>query len=218
MSKKIIFHVTGFGPFHGVDNNPTTQLVNDLPSYVQKFPLNSQGSAIELASCNVFETSAVGALTQLTDILQKHQIAKERNEVIVFLHLGVNDRAEGFSLEKRGVNEATFRVPDEQGWNPLKQPIHPSRRDITHELVTTLPIEELKNVLHKDNTPTEVSTDAGRFLCNYIYYQSLHFSTLNKTHSLFLHVPSFDTIGHDTQIEYVRSLISHISGCIAKQT
>jgi len=111
-----------------------------------------------------------------------------------------------------GVNEASFRIPDEKGWAPSKQPIHPSTKDITHQLCTTLPVENLKIALcDKSKFQTEISTDAGRFLCNYIYYQSLHFSTLNKTHSLFLHVPPFEKIGSAVQFEFVRALLNDIA-------
>jgi len=101
----VVFHVTGFGPFQGVDNNPTTQIVTELSAYLKNFPLDPEvTNHVEVASYNVFETSAVGALTQFTEILQQHQISRERDNgtVIVFLHLGVNARGECFLLEKNG--------------------------------------------------------------------------------------------------------------------
>ncbi len=37
------------------------------------------------------------------------------------LHLGVDARALGFKLEQQAVNDATFRVPDQRGWQPTGQ-------------------------------------------------------------------------------------------------
>lgn len=35
------------------------------------------------------------------------------------LHLGVNSGALKFAIERQAANEATFRCPDELGWQPL---------------------------------------------------------------------------------------------------
>lgn len=34
------------------------------------------------------------------------------------LHLGVNSGALKFAIERQAINEATFRCPDELGWQP----------------------------------------------------------------------------------------------------
>lgn len=34
------------------------------------------------------------------------------------VHMGVNSGASRFAVERRAVNEATFRCPDEMGWQP----------------------------------------------------------------------------------------------------
>jgi pyroglutamyl-peptidase len=38
--------------------------------------------------------------------------------LLLQLHLGVNSGALKFAIEKQAVNEATFRCPDELGWQP----------------------------------------------------------------------------------------------------
>lgn len=42
------------------------------------------------------------------------------------LHLGVDVRAAGFKLEQQAANDATFRVPDQRGWQPSRQLIDDS--------------------------------------------------------------------------------------------
>lgn len=38
--------------------------------------------------------------------------------MLVQLHLGVNSGSVRFAVERQAVNEATFRYPDELGWQP----------------------------------------------------------------------------------------------------
>lgn len=51
------------------------------------------------------------------------------------------------------------------------------------------------------------SDDAGRFVCNYVYYHSLRFAEQNMMKSLFVHVPLFLTIDEETQMQFVASLL-----------
>jgi pyroglutamyl-peptidase len=43
----------------------------------------------------------------------------------VYLHLGVAANNTKFKIETTAWNEASFRVPDERGWEPASQPIYP---------------------------------------------------------------------------------------------
>lgn len=38
----VTFYLTGFGKFQGVTNNPTTQIMEKLPVYLQSNPLKSK--------------------------------------------------------------------------------------------------------------------------------------------------------------------------------
>jgi len=63
----VTVHVTGFKKFHGVSDNPTETIVNNLKGYMQKkgFP-----KGLDLSSCTVLETAGQGALAQLYKILE----------------------------------------------------------------------------------------------------------------------------------------------------
>lgn len=52
----------------------------------------------------------------------------------------------------------------------------------------------------------EVSSDAGRFLCNYIFFSSLQ----RKRKSIFVHVPPFEAIPFDVQLEMLVEIIREI--------
>ena len=56
-----------------------------------------------------------------------------------------------------------------------------------------------------------ISDDAGRFVCNYVYYQSLRFAEKNGNKSLFVHVPLFSRIDEETQMRFTASLLEAIA-------
>ena len=63
-----------------------------------------------------------------------------------------------------------------------------------------------------------VSHDAGRYLCNYIFYHSLRQCAARPQQSLqalFVHVPSFDTVPVDTQLLFVVAVINAVTAAIS---
>lgn len=109
----------------------------------------------------------------------------------------------------------TFRVPDVQGYQPLEAPISPSSA-YDSLLTTSLPLSTiLENTIHKEQVT--ISTDPGRYLCNYVYYKALlhqHSKGL-PLYSLFIHVPSFDVISKDQQVGIIKQLITSVcTACI----
>jgi len=135
----------------------------------------------------------------------------------VFLHLGVAAGSETFSLENVAYNEATFRCPDERGWTPEQQTIIPKNGHIFHTICTKIPLPDVDRDLKKLGYAVTISQDPGRFLCNYIYYQSLHYSGINCTHSLFVHVPTFEIFPEHKQLQFVRDLIHTIAKFLTPQ-
>nr|ABK92501.1 unknown [Populus trichocarpa] len=148
-----------------------------------------------LGSCSVLESAGQGAVAPLYQIFQSSINSKDSESSspgrIIWLHFGVNSGATRFAIEHQAVNEATFRCPDELGWKPQ----------------TTLPVQELTKILTKKGYEVMTSDDAGRFVCNYVYYHSLRFAEQNGTKSLFVHVPLFLTIDEETQMQFAASLL-----------
>ena len=72
---------------------------------------------------------------------------------------------------------------------------------------TCLPVDEITKSLSKMGYDVVASDDAGRFVCNYVYYHSLRFAEQNGIKSLFVHVPLFLTIDEDTQMQFAASLL-----------
>eukprot|EP00250_Pteridium_aquilinum_P013150 c21160_g1_i2 orf=466-924(-) len=122
-----VLHVTGFKKFHGVDENPTEVIAESLQAYVEKKGLPP---GMRLGSVTILETAGYGALPALEKLLDSalaenpaNAIVENPDEQIIWVHMGVNSGASRFAVERRAVNEATFRCPDELGWQPYRIPI-----------------------------------------------------------------------------------------------
>ncbi|KAJ0979986.1 hypothetical protein J5N97_015460 [Dioscorea zingiberensis] len=204
----VTIHVTGFKKFHGVSENPTEIIVGNLRSYIQK---NGLPKDLVLGSCTVLETAGHGALDTLHKILESavsgRDQASANNGQIIWLHLGVNSGATRFAIENQAVNEATFRCADELGWKPQKVAIVPTDGGISHTRETSLPVNDLVKALSEMGYNVMPSDDAGRFVCNYVYYHSLRFAEQHGIKSLFVHVPLFLMINEETQMQFIASLL-----------
>lgn len=65
--------------------------------------------------------------------------------------------------------------------------------------------------LKKKGYDVTTSDDAGRFVCNYVYYHSLRFAEQKGHKSLFVHVPLFSKIDKETQMQFAASLLEAIA-------
>lgn len=82
-SLKIVFHVTGFGKFGKIVDNPTTHLIKNLPKYVRNLPSN-----VSIPTMKVLHVSGENSLKELKEIRQTNDKNAE-NTVYVYLHFGV---------------------------------------------------------------------------------------------------------------------------------
>jgi pyroglutamyl-peptidase len=221
-------HCTGFGRFHNIAVNPTELLVQKLPAYLLRHPLSKSCS---LTSAVVFETAAMN-----TRVLLEHMYDKVdgttrpnfsvsaagtvcRKEArppppprVVFVHFGLNVAITQFELELQARNEATFSCPDEAGWSPVKCRIDPdSSIPLEHVRCTSLPVRRLVAELRSSGFDVGVSSDAGRFVCNWVYYNSLRLAEPKGACALFVHVPPHASQPLETQLRFFATLVEKIS-------
>ncbi|EOA38498.1 hypothetical protein CARUB_v10010266mg [Capsella rubella] len=208
--KAITIHVTGFKKFLGVSDNPTEKIATNLISYVEKRGLPS---GLSLGSCSVLDTAGEGAKSKLYEVLESSVVSGDQNSngTVVWLHLGVNSGATKFAIERQAVNEAHFRCPDELGWQPQRLPIVVEDGSISKAKESSCSTESIFELLKKKGFEVVQSDDAGRFVCNYVYYHSLRFAEQKGHKSLFVHVPLFSKIDEDTQMQFVASLLEAIA-------
>lgn len=195
----VSFIVTGFGPFRDAKDNPTTVIAKKLKDYIENNNLN-----LHLVSTVVIETSAEAARYE-TDKL-KQQFASKKGTTFL-LHLGVDFRSSNFQLEQCAYNEAHFRIPDEKGYQPRNKTVIDG---CDPSLTTRLDVQKLHTNLELDSVV--MSTDPGRFVCNYTYYCSL--SKLQQddsnVYSFFIHVPPFAKIPEEEQFRIVTLIMEGI--------
>ncbi|KAK9826010.1 hypothetical protein WJX74_005385 [Apatococcus lobatus] len=206
------FMVTGFGKFAGVDANPTQELVERL---LRDFAVNAGSGGLKFA-CETLKVSARTVDLWLPAAASQVTSHSERSAVI-WLHFGVDSRADCFKLETTAYNDATFRQPDIDGWGPRG---HTICEVLPHaaELSTSLPTDILTERLASKGHRVCESGDAGRYVCNYLYFNSLRqvqaacvSSPDRDWHALFVHMPPTSVCSMPEQYRFAQDLIHEIT-------
>jgi pyroglutamyl-peptidase len=204
--------LTGFGPFGDMEENPSTILVNEIPSYLQSSSdAWKQQLATRIDKYIVLETSTKG-VCQTLDALAAEEEDETNKKPKILLHLGVNYRGTGFQLEQCAYNDATFRIPDQRGYQPQKMAIV-LEEDVGSRCDTTLNVETLvqNQTSLYPNVESKISIDPGRFVCNYLYCYSLNKLQSPHVQCLFLHIPNFSVVSKETQLAYCSDLMRQLA-------
>ncbi|EZA62455.1 hypothetical protein DMN91_004474 [Ooceraea biroi] len=167
--------VTGFGPFDKHVVNASWEAVKELQKL---WAASKEFPGVEL----ITEEIPVSYDYVSTCI---PQLWKKYNPTIV-LHVGVSHIATSLTIECHAHSSGydRFDVDDKC----------PDENDIEcNVLETSIDVKELCDIVNKNSEKSGcdacISHNAGRYLCEYIYYQSL---TIEPTRVLFVHVPDFD--------------------------
>eukprot|EP00300_Choanocystis_sp_HF-7_P009916 c16698_g1_i1.p1 GENE.c16698_g1_i1~~c16698_g1_i1.p1 ORF type:complete len:226 (-),score=28.23 c16698_g1_i1:14-691(-) len=211
------FYLSGFGKFAGVEDNPSKTLIETLRDRVGV----DTGSSVVICDARVVDVHMGAAVEAVRDVCRLRDMCLAQlsaDERIVFLHLGVAASSPRFCIEQSAWNDATFRVCDEAGNQPIQHciaetlPLGACRQ-------TTLPLASICASLERSGYGGDVfglSQDPGRFVCNYIYFTSLGATEgLDRTASLFLHIPPFEAIAFERQLGFVLALMDAIAATSA---
>jgi pyroglutamyl-peptidase len=162
--------ITGFGPFPGAPFNPSASLVKALMRR-RRPALDS----IEIGA-HVFATSYAAVDRDLPKLL-----AQQPDVVLLF---GVAGRRRHLCIETRAQNAVTLMFPDADRRKPRDSIITPSA---PVSLRGNAPFMRLLAAA-RGRFPSRLSRDAGRYLCNYVYWQALQ-HTENGRLVQFVHIP-----------------------------
>jgi pyroglutamyl-peptidase len=166
--------ITAFGPFPGVPFNASERLIEELAA------TRLRVVPAPLIATTVLPTDWRQAFAQLRAF-----IGRTRPDVLV--HFGVSSRAHGFVIETRAFNQTSLRA-DCSGSLAVARYV---RANAGGARMATLPAGLLVRRLRLDGIPARLSTDAGRYLCNAVLFESLVLAEAAASAPLvgFIHIP-----------------------------
>jgi len=163
--------VTGFGPFPGAPFNPSALLVKALAR--RRRPALAD---IELTT-HVFATSYAAVDRDLPKLL-----AEKPDVVLLF---GLAGRRRHLCIETRARNAVTLLFPDADRSKPQHSMIASGEPS---SLNGKTPFMRLLSAA-RGTFPARLSRDAGRYLCNYVYWQALRGAQSGRPLVQFVHIP-----------------------------
>lgn len=142
--------VTGFDPFGGEKVNPAIEAVKQLPDTI------AGAEVIKLEIPTVVYKS-----------LDKIDMAIEENDPDFILSIGQAGGRPDITVERVGINCNDCRIPDNEGNQPVDEPVYQDGPDAYFSL---LPIKAIVADIQAAGIPASVSDTAGTFICNHVLY------------------------------------------------
>lgn len=166
--------ITGFGAFPGVPVNASGLLARKLGNLAAR---RFRGHRIVSRELPVDWTEALAKLEALY----------VREQPKLALHFGVSERAKGLVIETVARN-ATQPTLDHRGRLPASRTV---LKDTPAVCKATVPATEIVARLKSLGIPATLSEDAGRYLCNALFYASLQHAAATEPASIaaFVHIP-----------------------------
>lgn len=162
--------LTGFEPFAGSRLNPSEQIVNELKSR-------------QLAGVDLHTAVLPVVFTESSELL-RHLIKLHNPNIVICL--GQAEGRKEVSFERVAINLDDARLADNAGRIVTDQPVvegGPAAR------FTTLPVKEMVAAVRAEGIAAGLSTTAGTFVCNHIFYSMQHILADTEVLSGFIHVP-----------------------------
>jgi pyroglutamyl-peptidase len=165
--------ITGFGPFPGAPFNPSAALAKALAR--RRRPAFA---AIE-RSIHIFATIYASVDRDLPKLF-----AEQKPDIV--LMFGVAGRRRHPCVETRARNAVSLLLPDASGYRPLHGAMElrgPASRK------GNAPFMCLTGSTRTGAVPARLSRDAGRYLCNYLYWRALQHARDGQPLVQFVHIP-----------------------------
>lgn len=174
MARSRIILVTGFGPFPGAPFNPTQSLVKSLTR------MRHPGLGEYRIVGHVFPTSYAAVDRELPALMKQYR----PDAVVMF---GLAARTPGIRIETQARNAIMARR-DVHASAPKSRFIDasgPQARPLR------APLTRLLAAAKASGLPAEASRDAGRYVCNYVFWRGLeHGGAGGPSLVVFVHVPN----------------------------
>ncbi|AZN40768.1 pyroglutamyl-peptidase I [Paenibacillus albus] len=171
--KKVL--LTGFDPFGGDVINPSWEVVSRLHHRKLEGLEELEVEARQLPT--VFHTSLKMLRQLLLDV---------KPDVVICV--GQAGGRSEIAIERVAVNLSDARIPDNEGNQPIDEPIIPEG---PAAYWSTLPVKAIAASIRKAGIPASVSYSAGTFVCNHLFYGLQHMLTSEfpSMRGGFIHIP-----------------------------
>ena len=163
--------ITGFGRFPGAPFNPSGPLALALAKR-RRPAFDGMRRAV-----HIFETSYAAVDRDLPKLIGRHKPD-------IVLMFGLAARTPHVRIEMLARNVRSILFPDVTGYRPDERAI---LRGKEHQRGAA-PFVRLLGAAHTARVPVRTSRDAGRYLCNYVYWRALE-SSRSGTLAQFIHIP-----------------------------
>ncbi|HWP16325.1 MAG TPA: pyroglutamyl-peptidase I [Xanthobacteraceae bacterium] len=164
--------ITGFGRFPGAPFNPSAPLARALTK--RKRPAFSD----IYRAVHIFETSYAAVDRDLPKLIARHKPD-------ILLMFGLAARTPFVRIETRARNAMSILFPDVSGYRPDERGIVKAKTDA----IGAAPFQHLLRSARANRVTARMSRDAGRYLCNYVYWRALEASRSGTPLAQFIHIP-----------------------------
>lgn len=166
--------VTGFDPFGGEKINPALETIKLLPK--------------DVLGANIITREIPTVIGKSLAAIQK---AVEKENPNVVLSIGQAGGRADISVERIGINIDDYRIPDNEGNQPIDEPVISGGPDA---YFVTIPIKAIVEKIRAYNIPASISNTAGTFICNHVCYGAAHLAAVRTAagkpmKSGFIHIP-----------------------------
>ncbi|KAA8816184.1 pyroglutamyl-peptidase I [Bifidobacterium vespertilionis] len=163
--------ITGFDPFGGEKVNPAFESVKLLPDTI--------------AGADIVKLEVPTVYTRSATVLEE---AMDRVKPDIVICVGQAGGRSTLTVERVAINLAEARIPDNDGEQPLDQPL---REDGDTAYFSSVPVKAMVQNIRDHGLPAFVSYTAGTFVCNSIMYNLLYLidRKFPGVKGGFIHVP-----------------------------
>lgn len=165
--------ISGFESFGGRKINPTALLIEALQN--KDIPIPEGLKVDQILLPVTFEHSFYNL---------QHRINEFNPDVVIAF--GLSAKADAIKLETMALNKIHAEISDNDGVRPREQMINHLGEP---SYPSTLPLQGIEGVLTEAGIPVKMSSDAGTYVCNYVFYRMMESNQDSLRLCGFIHVP-----------------------------
>ena len=196
---KLKVFLTGYLGFMGIKQNPTEILVKEIISKKDLFNKDN----IEIINHKIFEVSTDYVDNNIHSFYKEIEHDKEGDILFLIIHFGLSPCSSIPKIETTAFNY----IKDETKSRPI---CDNDGKCFLSKLDTECIVNNLNKTENKKRQ-CKVSKDAGKYLCNYIYYKSLkYYEKISNVLVTFIHIPLFEKYSLEQNLELFKRFLENV--------